>query len=282
MEFGKILRFLRMNNISRLCAPQSNIRVALTHCIKPTDMEHYHSIIQLFSKMREIISPDVFFEFYAPNYSHSIDGKVLLLTFDDGLYSSYLAAKEVLSKYKIKAIFFIPTKILELKNKEEMLEFMQQAKMFKPKNNLSEAEYVTMTKENILELKEQGHWILPHTHTHCNLANIVTQDLVYSELIRPKLILEDLLKVKIDAFALTYGTEKEISAFAFRQIKSIYKFCFSNLIGTNDSKTNRYYFHRDSIEANFSLFHVQNIMDGVFDIYYRFKMKKLVSKTRDI
>ena len=37
------------------------------------------------------------------------------MTFDDGYKSNYSFAMEVLSKYKIKAIFFIPTKIFDLK-----------------------------------------------------------------------------------------------------------------------------------------------------------------------
>ncbi|MEO0223568.1 MAG: polysaccharide deacetylase family protein [candidate division WOR-3 bacterium] len=44
----------------------------------------------------------------------------VLLTFDDGLKSQYENALEILEKYNIKAIFFIPTKIIELKSKEEM------------------------------------------------------------------------------------------------------------------------------------------------------------------
>ncbi len=57
---------------------------------------------------------DLFFESYFKN------DMCVLLTFDDGLKSQYENALEILEKYNIKAIFFIPTKIIELKSKEEM------------------------------------------------------------------------------------------------------------------------------------------------------------------
>ena len=47
-----------------------------------------------------------------------------LLTFDDGLNSNYLFAKNVLSELRISAIFFIPVKFIILKSKSDQMDFI--------------------------------------------------------------------------------------------------------------------------------------------------------------
>ncbi len=279
IKFGRILKLLRMDIIPKIYEPKNNIRIALTHYVKPADMDNFNSIISYLNNVRRIISPDEFFQYYISGSDNSIYGKLLLMTFDDGLYSSYGAAQTVLCKYGIKAIFFIPTQIFELENKEQMKKFAYKNLYHqeRPLESLTEAEYVTMKKEHILQLRKQGHWILPHTHSHCNISDITTEDLVYSELIKPKLILEEFLKERIEGFAFPEGTEKTINAFSYRHIMEIYKFCFCNLTGVNHSKTNHHYFHRDCLHDHYPLFHVKDIMDGVFDLYYLIKMKRLQS-----
>ena len=255
----------------------------MIHHVKPTDMENFDSIMSYLNNVRKIISPDEFFQYYTSGSGNSIYRRLLLITFDDGLYSNYYAAKTILSKYGIKAIFFIPTKIFELESKEEMRTFAYKNLYLEkyPLESLTEAEYVTMNRDNVLELRRQGHLILPHTHSHCNISDIIIEDLVCSELVKPKLILEELLKEEINAFAFPTGTEKDINVFSYRRIMSIYKFCFSALNGVNHSKTDHHYFHRDCIHAHYPLSHVKNIIDGVFDPYYHLiKMKKLKSKSK--
>jgi peptidoglycan/xylan/chitin deacetylase (PgdA/CDA1 family) len=280
VRFGKIFKALRMEVVSKIYTPKDNIRVSMVHYVKPEDMENFNSIIGYLKSIRKIISPDEFFRCYTSGSDSSIRGRLLLITFDDGLYSNYCAAKTILSKYDIKAIFFIPTKIFELKNKEEMRAFAYKNLYLEkyPLESLTEAEYITMTRDNVMELRRQGHWVLPHTHSHRSISDITSEDSAYAELVKPKLIIEELLKEEINAFAFSMGTERDISAFSYRRIMPIYKFSFSALSGANHSKTDRHYFHRDCIHAHYPLPHVKNIIDGVFDPYYLIKMRKLKSK----
>ena len=278
IKFGKVFKLFHTDYISKVLAPKNNIRVALTHYVKPGDMENFDSIICYLCNVRRFIIPDDFFRYYTTGIKNCVSEKMLLMTFDDGLYSSYLAAKKVLSKYNIRAIFFIPTKILEFKNKRQMLESAYER--LNQKGHLHEAEYVTMSKENIIELKKDGHWILPHTHSHCNVSDITTEESVYSELVKPKHLLEEFFKEKITSFAFPYGTERDMNAFSFCRIRDIYKTCFSAITGINHHKTDCYYFHRDCIQAHYPLFHVKNVINGVFDIYYKIKMRRLKARTQ--
>lgn len=282
IKVSKFLKQIRIGELSKIFLCKNNIRIAVIHHIKTTDTENFNLIIKYLTTVRKIITPELFFQYYISNPISSFKEKMLLITFDDGLYSSYRAAKTILSKYNIKAIFFIPTEIFELKSKDAMRFFAYKNIYHKefPLESFTEDEFVTMDKNNILELRNLGHWILPHTHSHCNMSDIISEELVNNELIKPKLMLEDLLKEKINAFAFPEGSERAVNGFAYKHIKLIYKFCFTSLIGANHSKTEHYYFHRDCIHAHYPLSHVKNIIDGVFDPYYAIKMWIMKSKTK--
>ena len=45
---------------------------------------------------------------------YKILNKKILLTFDDGFYSNKIIADKILKKYNIKAIFFVPSKFVEM------------------------------------------------------------------------------------------------------------------------------------------------------------------------
>ncbi|GEM_PF-1302831 len=283
MLSGRIFRLAGFGKLSQSLQPKDNIRITTTHYVKRQDSNNFDRIVRYLNETRKIITPKEFFRFYKHNDSNTeLKGRNLLMTFDDGLYSSYTAAKEILSKYGIKAIFFVPTMILELKSKTEMLSFATENIYHNeiPPSQLSEEEYVVMSKDDLLDLKKDGHYILPHTHTHCDISKIKNEEGVKRELIKPKHILEELLGEPIEAMAFPDGSEKVVSSYAYAQIKKFYRFAFPALVGVNHTRTNPYFFHRDCIHAHYPLSFVKNILDGVYDPYYYLKMRHLKSKVK--
>jgi len=278
---GKVFRIMGLGWLAKSCQPSDNIRVTTTHYVRSTDKDNFREIVRYLTETRRVITPADFFKFYnSSNGTGELKGQSLLMTFDDGFHSSYLAAKDILSSFGIKAIFFIPTQILELKSQQDMLQFAA--------NNinrgniesglLTEDEYVTMNKAEILDLHRDGHLILPHTHTHCDILDIRNQGDVERELIQPKKILEYLLGEKIESLAFPDGTERVVSSYSYDQIKKHYKYAFPALLGVNHKRTNPYFFYRDCIHAHYSLSYVKDILDGVYDPYYYFKMQRLKSR----
>ena len=168
---------------------------------------------------------------------------------------------------------------LELNSEEEMKEFAVRNLHFNGKNttSLSSEEYLTVGKHEIIDLYRDGHLIFPHTHSHKRLAEIDNSKTGEEEIVQPKKILQDILHCKINAFALPVGTERVVSPEPFLLIKKEYQFCFSALAGVNTLETNPYFLHRDCLHPHFSLNHVQNILDGVYDLYYLYKMFLLKS-----
>ncbi len=274
-RIGRILKNLQVDKINQFLSAKDYIRVTVSHYVKKGEEQNFEDIIRYFRDNYEIIGPQELFS--CLEGKKPLQGKKLLMTFDDGLKSSCDAAKNILSKFNIKAIFFIPTMILELKSPKEMRDFFSHYVYYNevPTGGLTEEEYIAMTKEDIVDLHHQGHMILPHTHTHCRLIDIRDPATAETELVKPKQILEGLLKESPRGFAFPIGTERVVSSYSFSCIQREYQYCFSALAGKNTLKTNPYFLHRDCIHAHYSLAHVQSMTQGVFDGFYHFKMLRL-------
>jgi peptidoglycan/xylan/chitin deacetylase (PgdA/CDA1 family) len=279
---GHIARRVGGALVASLLIPKDSVRVVMTHHVFQKDMENFRFVIESLRSQRVPITPEDFFRHFADHATEPLNGQALLFTFDDGLLSAYECAQQVLNPMGIKAIFFIPTKILELTTEEEMREFAwgQLYYGMRLRGSVQPEEYVTMNTHHLRRLHEQGHMILPHTHSHLLLREITTPDLVESELIRPKAIIEDLLQSRASGFASPVGTPRTVNAYAYRQISTIYDLCFTALSGANTHSTDRMLIRRDSIHPWYSVQHATNIVDGIFDPYFWLEAKKLRRKVR--
>ena len=276
---GRILRGFQMHRLNAVFSPKEFIRVTYTHQVLKEDEKNFESLISFLVKAGGTITPSKFFK--TLRREEPLVGKNVLVTFDDGLMSSYRAIKNILSKYGVKAIMFIPTQILELNTIEDMKIFAWQKLNFNegqaPKT-LREEEYLAMGKKEILDLQKEGHAVFPHTHTHKRLIEIQDEQTAIQEIVKPKKILQELLQCEMDAFAFPVGTERVVSDFCFPYLKREYRYCFSALAGKNTLESRPYFLHRDCMNANYDLDHVRNMQEGVFDAYYQYKLSRLKSR----
>lgn len=274
VRIGSVFRALQLHRLRGMLSAGRNVRITCTHHVFAEDLENFENLVKYAAGIRKVITPQDFFDSYQKKY---FPEDSLLFTFDDGLLSSYRAAKEVLSKYNIKAIFFVPTAVLDFKTEDQMRRFSVSRVYFDRRNPeaFRKEEYITMGREYLLDLSKQGHVILPHTHSHCLLKDIRDEAAVQKEIKQPKELLEDLLKRKIDAMAFPVGTERVVSAYAYSRIKELYQCCFTGLGGVNPAGTDQHFIYRDCLHAHFSIKHARNILEGVYDAYYSYKMFRL-------
>ena len=80
-------------------------------------------------------------------------------------------------------MFFIPTQLTSLRSHDEMRDFFSERVYRRVTRTLPEERYVTMSTDHMLSLQEQGHMVLPHTHTHIALSQIQTAADVTRELL---------------------------------------------------------------------------------------------------
>ena len=258
--------------------PRDNVRVVMTHSVPHDHFGQFSQILDGLSSTRAWLDPADFLRKVAKDSpSEHVSGRSLVLTFDDGLLSSYEAAKSILGPRGIRAIFFVPTRILELRTRTQMRDFVAASVYYgaRPIDSFRPEEYLTMSAEQLRDLHRDGHMILPHTHSHVLVREIATERDVERELIRPRGIIEDLLGSPADALALPVGTPPTVSAFAYRQIANAYSACFTAVGGANTSATNPLFIRRDSIHPWYSVEHAENIVDGLYDPYFGLRGKAL-------
>jgi peptidoglycan/xylan/chitin deacetylase (PgdA/CDA1 family) len=271
---GDALRWTGVGALTRASQPRDNTRIALTHYVPDRCLENFKRIVEHSLQLRQAITPADLLDHYGPNRSPS-HGKLIAFTFDDGLLSSYRAAQEVLNPLGIRAAFFIPTAIFDLRTNDEMRDFFVRNVYRKPAAALTEDRYLTMTEAHVRELHAQGHAIYPHTHSHLSVAEITTGPVADRELRAPKALLEDLLQSPARAFAPPFGTERAVGPEGFRVIRETFDLCLTGLNGINTSSTDCYQLRRDCIHAHFPARHVDNILMGVYDVPYGVKRRRL-------
>lgn len=278
---GRILRYAGAAAVARAAASATNIRVTLSHYVPSGDRGQFDQVVSLLLNRRRPITPQQFFDYYSGTVQ--LEGELLLMSFDDGLLSSFDATQAVLNPLGIKAMFFVPTAILELRDPAHVRRFYWERVYGRkvPLASLRPEEYVAMKVEHLRELAAQGHVVLPHTHSHMRLCEITTPALVEDELVRPRRLLEDLLDAPAPAFAFPVGTERVVGPEAYASLREIYTFCFTGLNGTNSSHTDPLFLHRDPIQGFDTLEHAANVIDGAYDAYYWLKMRRLRRRVRN-
>lgn len=264
--FLKILHILNFNKKFH----SNGVMVSYTHEVKSEDMKNFENLILRLRQTHNIIDPIDFFNYYEKGAK--IPERSILMTFDDGFLSSYNAAIKILKKYDIKAIFFIPTRIFELKTELEMQSFTNSNIYFDISPKLNPDEYLFINKSQLLDLISDGHYIATHTHNHVVVKNIMNELDVELELVYPKNFLNNFFSQERAVFAFPVGTEKQVNQYIYSHIKSKFDYCFTTLVGINDSKTDRHCLHRFNLPPNSSNAYLKSVLQGSFNFYYALKM----------
>jgi peptidoglycan/xylan/chitin deacetylase (PgdA/CDA1 family) len=272
---GTVLRRVGAGAVATRLQPRDNIRVTLSHHVAPTEQDNFGRLVDQLRAERAVLDGGELVAAYAGGPSDALAGRSVAFSFDDGLMSSFDAAQAILNPRGIKAIFFVPTMILDLQTPDEMRDFFRRQVYRRPSGTLPEHKYMTMSADHLKELRDQGHVVLPHTHTHISLLDVRTEQDIDRELRTPRLILEELLQRPNEGFAFPFGTDQVVAATAYEAIRRHYAVCFTGLGGVNRARTDRHTLYRDCVHPHYRPEHVANVSAGVFDLYYTHKMRRL-------
>jgi peptidoglycan/xylan/chitin deacetylase (PgdA/CDA1 family) len=280
MRAGRVLRRAGVATLATGLNPSDNLRVTLTHHVPPNDLENFARLVDQLCSERTVVDAGQVVRSYADQSGPATEGKGLAFTFDDGLLSSFHAAQSILNPRGIKAIFFIPTMILDLTSPEQMRDFFRQNVYRQPSSELPPDKYMTMSADQLFDLHDQGHMVLPHTHSHASLRSLTTPADIDRELRMPKLLLEDMLQSQLDGFAFPIGTERVVSGIAYEAVRRIYSVCFTGLGGVNTATTDCHTLYRDCVHPFHPPGHVANVTAGSYDLFYKGKMWRLKRAAR--
>ena len=259
---------------SRLTGAAPAVRVTTTHGVFSENSRRLADIVDMINSRYGIVEPAAFFEFLHSDdpAHHSANGGVLM-TFDDGLISSYEFALRQLSPRGIRAIFFVPTAVFGM-GRSEQHDFAI-ATRFPGSTRLRDEQFRTVDEFEVGQLIEHGHVVMPHSHSHARLSELSGRLEYEAEIQVPRSILERLAPYPVNAFAFPYGTVSAISAPAYSWIARTYDYCFSAIGGLNKAGANPFLLRRDNFDQSYDAFRATEAVAGGLDAYHALANRRL-------
>lgn len=247
-------------------------RVIMYHDIKKNNLRLLYN--QLFELQKEwrFIHPKELSTITKKNYI--IKENLLLLTVDDGFFSSKLIATKVLEKLNIKGVFFCVTNFLDIKNRNDALNFsVNRIKLFPEDKN---SKKINLDWNDARFLLKKGHTIGAHTITHQKLSELNDYKKIKEEIVKPQNIMKNKLGVKIKHFAFTFGDITCFNPKSYLIAKKNYNYVFSAVRGNNYKKNNKHFYYRDELNPLYSANLVNFFLNGMSYLYYYFVDKKFL------
>ena len=199
-------------------------------------------------------------------------GISILITFDDGFKSAYLAS-HIMDKYNVKGVFFVPTEFIDCENREQEKQFIINDLLLTEEDLTDQMK--PMSWENVKEMHRKGHSIGAHTLSHARVSTIKDDDKLKYELYNSKIILENILEHKICCFAYPFGNLESINEKSLSMSQEFYYIIFSAIRGFNSQNTNPIAIRRDGVLAEYNLNYLRFIIEGGLDIKYMQARKRL-------
>ena len=241
------------------------LRVLLYHNIEIEDFSKFEAQIKWIKKKWDFITPEEFEGVI--NRRLELKKDSILLTFDDGFESNYRVAKEILSKYEIKAIFFVVTNFISAIDRTEVEKIIE--KIF-PFAKVDASKLSNMTWDMLKELKELGHAIGGHTKNHECLSSL-NQSKLKEEIDGSFSDLKKNLHTEPLHFAYTFGDVASFSSEALKESLKCYKYIHTGLRGYNTNISPLV--ARDAVDAKHSNWLIGSFLEGGADFMYKPSIK---------
>jgi len=246
------------------------VYLPIFHNIPASEMERFKKLVDKLQEKHIFIDPKTFVSFL--NGDLELTNNHLLVTFDDGYYSNYSAAKEVLDPLGIKAIFFVSTGFVDSNSRAAQEQFIRQ-NICEGKNQSNLNQMKPMSWENLSELVDRGHIIGAHTKNHLRLSDIYSTHLLKEEIISSGDRIEEILGIKVEHFAFPFGDIGSISKNAIKVAGTRYKYVYSGIRGRNYYGTSPLAIRREILNISDEIAYNTIVASGGLSFYY-FKARR--------
>lgn len=258
------------------------LRALLYHDIAPKDKERFAEQLRWLAGRWTFVSPQRFASMLSGE--EPVQGRNLLLTFDDGFASNRVIAEEVLGPLGIRALFFVISDFVDIVDPMAARHFISQSIYPGIRPDLLPAHWRNMGWADLEALLEQGHSVGSHTRTHARLSELDDGDLV-QEIVGSGDAIALRLRVPVEHFAYTFGDVASFSRQAMSIARDRYRFIYSGLRGENANGATNFVVHRDASAAQdsnhdykvFSNHLLGTFLEGVADNHYASSSKVLDS-----
>lgn len=223
------------------------IRVVNYHEIYKNEISQFEEHLQLFGKLFENCNYEDFKKFLAgEKVFYNKPG--IMITFDDGFVGNYMNAAPLLEKYGFSGYFFVSYGLLD------------------------QDKY--MSKEQILGLRDRGHYIGSHTYTHHRMNLKDNEEVLQHEIFESKIALQRLMGTEVEIFCWVGGEKGTYTRCAFEKIKEAgYRYSMMTNSYPVFKECNPLTIQRTNIQAWWSCTIVKFQISGAMDYIYRKKRK---------
>jgi peptidoglycan/xylan/chitin deacetylase (PgdA/CDA1 family) len=142
------------------------------------------------------------YTFVSPGGFHAASGKVCSVSFDDN-FQAWHTALPLFESLGLRAAFFINTCVLRGECSDAELERYCRAIHY-------QRPFVPLSRQEIREMHDAGHWIGAHTHSHVQLSR-VSPEAVEFEMRQNRAILEEIIGRPVTDMAFTFGFPRHFS-----------------------------------------------------------------------
>jgi peptidoglycan/xylan/chitin deacetylase (PgdA/CDA1 family) len=253
---------------------ENQLRVLLYHDIAPGDQNNFATQMRWLKQSWNFITVKQFEAMMLGE--EPVQGRNLLLTFDDGFASNRQVADQVLNPMGIQALFFVVSELVGIDNELEARKLIaasvcpgKQAEQLPP-------HWRSMGWRDLESLLESGHVIGCHTGTHARLSEVASLISLENEIISSAQVLEQQLRTSVDHFSFTFGNLASFSETALSVARQRFRFIHSGLRGDNSLGVSPLAIRRDSAEKqdldfNYSVFSNRLLgafLEGAADMRY--------------
>ena len=197
----------------------------------------------------------------------------VLLTFDDGFQSQASAAREILDRYAIKAVFFLCPGLMDVPAERQKEAIARHVFDGERETSLPGSMRLLSWSE-AQSLSASGHTIGSHTSFHRRLTGLGPEEL-QGEVAGSGELLEKRLGISVHWFAYPFGNIESIDPSSYELIRSHYEFSCSGIRGLNSNQTHPLALLRDCMDPMSPLDYQEFVLLGGLDFFYRRRARRL-------
>jgi len=231
------------------------LRLLYCHYVFDDQIKDFELIIKELMKIGEFVNTDTCIEMLKGE--KEIDNRYFHLSFDDGFRNNFTNALPIMKKYKVPAIFFVPSSLIEA-SEEDIKNYCLNTTRYNA--------VIEMLKwDDLREMISQGYEIGSHTKTHARFSAISSDKLLMEdEIIGSKKELETNLDYECKYISWPYGTLNDADDKSLDMAKTAgYKACFGAFRGSIDPMvTDIFCIPRHHFEAQWPISHIKYFARG--------------------
>lgn len=253
--------------------PAGSFRTLLFHDLAEEQLPAFDRLVQHIMAAHGFITPGETESILAGTSDPAHRDIRVLLTFDDGFQSQARAAREILDRYAIKAVFFLCPGLMDVPA-ERQQEAIAKC-IFDGEHAKNLPDHIRLLSWSEAEsLLVAGHTIGSHTAFHRRLCGLGAKEL-QGEVVGSGELLEKRLGISVRWFAYPFGNIESIDPSSYELIRSRYEFSCSGIRGLNSPQTRPLALLRDCIEPLSPLEYQEFVLLGGLDFYYRNRARRL-------